>query len=477
MPPRVGDCLFHDAVPQVHCPTAAFPGPSAPTFPPLFSRPLLSLGARVPLAAMASALSAPAWSTMRAATVAAAARGAARSPAAAAAAVATASQPRRHMSSETLKRTVLHDFHESLGGKMVPFAGYSMPVQYSSEGIKASHLWVRSSAGLFDVSHMGQVRLRGKDAVSWLEGLVVADVAGLAPGTGTLSVLTTESGGIIDDTIISNLGDATIGMVINAGCKDKDLAHMREHLSTARAAGKDVDIEVLDDAALLALQGPKAAAVLAELAPSLNLSTMAFMASESADVAGIPCHVTRCGYTGEDGFEISVDNSQAVTLTETLLAHEAVHAAGLGARDSLRLEAGLCLYGNDIDETTSPVEAALTWTIGKRRRAEGGGFLGDSVIMKQLADGITRRRMTFVVEKGAPPRGHEKILNEAGEEVGEVTSGGWGPSAGKALGMGYAKKPFNKTGTKLTIPLRGKEVAIQVVKSPVVKTSYFSLTG
>ncbi|KAK1858542.1 hypothetical protein I4F81_001143 [Pyropia yezoensis] len=391
---------------------------------------------------MASALSAPAWSAMRAATVAAAARGAARSPAATAAAVATASQPRRLMSSEALKRTVLHDFHESLGGKMVPFAGYSMPVQYSSEGIKASHLWVRSSAGLFDVSHMGQVRLRGKDAVSWLEGLVVADVAGLAPGTGTLSVLTTESGGIIDDTIISNLGDATIGMVINAGCKDKDLAHMQEHLSAARAAGKDVDIEVLDDAALLALQGPKAAAVLAELAPSLNLSTMAFMASETADVVGIPCHVTRCGYTGEDGFELSVDNSQAVTLTETLLANEAVHAAGLGARDSLRLEAGLCL-----------------------------------VIMKQLADGITRRRMTFVVEKGAPPRGHEKILNEAGEEVGEVTSGGWGPSAGKALGMGYAKKPFNKTGTKLTIPLRGKEVAIQVVKSPVVKTSYFSLTG
>jgi len=428
---------------------------------------------------MASALSTPAWSAMRAAAAAAAGvRSAGRSPAAAAAAAAgILPAHRRSASTEALKQTVLHDFHTSLGGKMVPFAGYSMPVQYASEGIKASHLWVRSSAGLFDVSHMGQVRLRGKDAVSWLEGLVVADVAGLAPGTGTLSVLTTESGGIIDDTIISNLGDGALGMVINAGCKDKDLAHMREHLSAARSAGKDVDLEVLDEAALLALQGPKAAAVLGELAPSLNLSTMAFMAGQAADVAGIPCHVTRCGYTGEDGFEISVDGSQAVALTETLLANEAVHAAGLGARDSLRLEAGLCLYGNDIDETTTPVEAALSWTIGKRRRAEGGGFLGDAVIMEQLANGTTRRRMTFIVEKGAPPRGHEKILNEAGEEVGEVTSGGWGPSAGKALGMGYAKKPFNKTGTKLSIPLRGKEVAISVVKSPVVKTSYFSLTG
>lgn len=372
-----------------------------------------------------------------------------------------------------LKTTILHDKHVELGGKMVPFAGYAMPVQYP-DGIKDSHLFVRSSAGLFDVSHMGQVRLHGADRVRFIEKLVVGDIAGLDEGTGGLSVLTTESGGIIDDTIVSNLGGNLHGMVINAGCKDKDLKHMREHLAEAKQAGMDVDLEVVEDHELLALQGPKAMETMQKLSPNHDFVHMAFMSCVNIDVMGIPCHVTRCGYTGEDGFELSVPGDRTLELFEGLIAEDAVRPVGLGARDSLRLEAGLCLYGNDIDDSTTPIEAGLTWTVGKRRR-ESGGFLGADVILGQIKNGTSRRRMGFVMEKGAPARGGEALMNEEGVVVGKVTSGGFSPSLGKAIGMGYADKPFNKSKTKLAVQVRSRTNAVEVRKMPLVPASYYSV--
>lgn len=375
-----------------------------------------------------------------------------------------------------LKTTVLHDRHMAIGGKMVPFAGYSMPVQYP-DGIKDSHLFVRSSAGLFDVSHMGQVRLRGRDRISFLETLVVADVAALKPGHAQLSVMTLPNGGILDDTIITNLDEDTTGMVINAGCKDKDLVHMRAHMADAVAQGKDVSLEVVEDHELLALQGPKAMTVLAALTNgAYDLITMPFMTARAMTVAGdITCHVTRCGYTGEDGFELSVPADRTVELFDALIARDDVRPVGLGARDSLRLEAGLCLYGNDIDDTTSPVEAGLTWTIGKRRREEGG-FLGDEVILKHLNEGISRRRMAYIMPKGAPARGGEDIIDiESGNKVGTVTSGGFSPSLGKAIGMGYADKPFNKSGTKLAVKVRTRTNEVEVKKMPLVPANYYTV--
>lgn len=369
-----------------------------------------------------------------------------------------------------LKTTVLHDKHIALGGKMVPFAGYSMPVQYP-DGIKDSHLFVRSSAGLFDVSHMGQVRLHGSDRVAFLEKLVVADVAAIPDRSSQLSVITTESGGIIDDTIITNLGDGALGMVINAGCKDKDIAHIRAHIAESNM---DVALEVIEDHDLLALQGPKAMETLAKMVPDVDLVKMPFMTCAEMNLNGIQCHVTRCGYTGEDGFEISVPSVKALELFETLIAEDTVRPVGLGARDSLRLEAGLCLYGNDIDETTSPVEAGLNWTIGKRRR-ETGGFLGSDVILKHLNEGITRRRMAFIMKKGAPARGGESLLNEAGEAIGTVTSGGFSPTLGMAIGMGYANKPFNKSGTALKVQVRTRMNDVDVKKMPLVPSNYYSV--
>lgn len=370
-----------------------------------------------------------------------------------------------------LKQTVLHDTHVAIGGKMVPFAGYSMPVQYP-DGIKDSHLFVRSSSGLFDVSHMGQITLHGADRVKFLEQLVVADVAAIPEHSSQLSVMTLPNGGILDDTIISNLG-GHLGMVINAGCKDKDLAHIRQWLADSKAKGMDVDLEVIDDFELLALQGPLSMSVMERLVPGFDFKGMNFMTNSSINILGAQCHVTRCGYTGEDGFEISVPAGKTVELFEVLTAQEEVRPVGLGARDSLRLEAGLCLYGNDIDDSISPVEAALTWTIGKRRRAEGG-FLGSEVVQSHLSDGIERRRMGFVMGKGAPARGGEDIMNESGEVVGKVTSGGFSPCLGKGIGMGYALKPFNKSGTQLKVKVRSKVNDITVQKLPLVPSNYYT---
>lgn len=385
---------------------------------------------------------------------------------AAAAEAATASK------TTALKTTALHARHEQLGGKMVPFAGYSMPVQYP-DGIKDSHLFVRKSAGLFDVSHMGQVRLHGADRVRFLEKLVVADLEALAVGRAQLSLLMAENGGVIDDTIITNMGDH-LAMVINAGCKEKDVAHMQLHLDAARKAGMDVRLEIVRDHELLALQGPRAAQVLSEMVSShVDLTRMSFMNATRMDVDGLSCVVTRCGYTGEDGFELSVPMTGVTTLFDTLISRDEVRPAGLGARDSLRLEAGLCLYGNDMDEQITPVEAGLTWTIGRRRR-EGGAFLGAERVLPQLRDGVEKKRMMFVMKRGAPARGGETLTDEEGRAVGVVTSGGYSPSLGCAIGMGYAQRPANKSGTRLRVAVRSKVNDVVVTKMPLVATNYYT---
>ncbi|KAI8388214.1 uncharacterized protein BYT42DRAFT_559288 [Radiomyces spectabilis] len=265
--------------------------------------------------------------------------------------------------SEEVKKTALYDFHVKHGGKMVPFAGYAMPIQYGNMGMLASHLHTREKASIFDVSHMLQSRVVGKDRKKFFETLVTADLHNMPVGQGSLSVFTNEQGGIIDDTIVMQHEDS-LYVVSNAGCADKDTAHIRKHLAEFQKKGGDVDWEIITDHSLIAIQGPSAAAALEALVGK-SLNDFGFMNGRFMDVAGVPCHIARSGYTGEDGFELSIPTPEIVTITEKLLAQPGVELAGLGARDSLRLEAGLCLYGNDLDETTTPVEAGLTWTIRK----------------------------------------------------------------------------------------------------------------
>ncbi|KAG2483828.1 hypothetical protein HYH03_017351 [Edaphochlamys debaryana] len=371
-----------------------------------------------------------------------------------------------------LKKTVLYDLHVANGGKMVPFAGWSMPIQYK-DSIMESTTWCRQNASLFDVSHMCGLTLKGKDAIKWLEGLVVGDIAGLKNGTGSLSVFTNEKGGIIDDTVITKVDGQQIYVVVNAGCREKDLAHLNKHLAEAKAKGMDVGMTIHDDRSLLALQGPAAHEVLGPLmgAKASDLKTFYFSDFRSFDIAGIPCWVTRTGYTGEDGFEISVPSTHAVALTEKLLANSRVRLAGLGPRDSLRLEAGLCLYGNDLTEDLTPVEAGLAWTIGKRRR-EAFDFLGGETIKKQLAEGVSKRRVGFV-SSGAPARQHSVVSTPDGKVVGEITSGAFSPCLKKNVAMGYVEKDYAKAGTALRVEVRGKQNDAVVTKMPFVPTPYY----
>lgn len=368
-----------------------------------------------------------------------------------------------------LKKTVLYDFHVAHGGKMVPFAGYAMPIQYK-DSIMESTTWCREHASLFDVSHMCGLTLKGKDAVTFLEGLVVGDIAGLADGTGSLSVFTNEKGGIIDDTVITKVSPTEIYLVVNAGCREKDLEHIGKHLKAAKAAGKDVSIDVHDDRGLLALQGPAAAKVVQALTPH-NLAKLYFGNFARFDVAGVPCWVTRTGYTGEDGFEISVPNSHAQQLADKLVSNPEVRLAGLGPRDSLRLEAGLCLYGNDLNEEITPIEAGLAWTVAKRRR-EAFDFLGGQVIKQQLAGGVAQRRVGFT-SSGAPARQHSEITTPDGKRVGEVTSGAFSPCLKKNVAMGYVDKAYAKAGTELNLVVRGKAQKAVVTKMPFVTTTYY----
>lgn len=359
------------------------------------------------------------------------------------------------------KRTPLYDLHRELGARMVDFAGWAMPVHYP-QGILQEHQWCRAEAGLFDVSHMGQVRIEGPGAPMALERLVPGNIIGLPPGQARYTVLTDDAGGILDDLIATRTADGLF-VVVNAGCRDADIAHLRATLEP------DCRVVELTDRALLALQGPAAAGVLARRAP--GCTDLRFMQSAEMPVDGIPCRVSRLGYTGEDGFEISVPANRAATLARTLLAAPEVRPIGLGARDSLRLEAGLCLYGHDIDRTTTPVEAGLAWTIAKRRREEGG-FPGAAVILGQLRDGPPRRLVGLRPEGRAPAREHTEIQDPDGRRLGEVTSGGFGPTVGAPIAMGYVAMAHAAPGTPVQLVVRGRPLPARIVELPFVPHRY-----
>jgi len=364
-----------------------------------------------------------------------------------------------------LKQTPLHALHVASGGRLVPFAGYDMPVQYKL-GILKEHLHTRAAAGLFDVSHMGQLVLRGAGGGEALEKLVPADVLNLAEGRMRYGQFTNAAGGILDDFMISNCGDC-LGLVVNAACKEADIAHLEANLP------EGCTLEYLDSKALLALQGPKAAEVLAQHC-DISFEGFPFMSFRETTVAGIAVTLSRSGYTGEDGFEISVEGDDAHLLAETLIGEGDVELIGLGARDSLRLEAGLCLYGHDINETTSPVEAGLSWSIGKRRREEGG-FIGDETILRHLSEGTERKRVGLKPEGRALLRDHAVLSTVNGEQVGEITSGGFGPTLGGPLAMGYVRSDSAEVGTILNAELRGKSVVIEVVAMPAVPARFFRM--
>ena len=353
---------------------------------------------------------------------------------------------------ETL-RTPLHTLHEAAGAVMTPFAGYVMPLRYPA-GMVAEHLQARERAALFDVSHMGQVLLMGPDAAEALETLVPGDIRGLAEGAMRYTLLTGEAGGILDDLMVTRI-DGGLALVVNAARKEADIAHLRERL-----AGTDILPE--PDRALLALQGPAARDVLAECAG------MAFMSACETSVAGIPVRVSRSGYTGEDGFELSVRDADAVALAERLLAHGGVSWAGLGARDSLRLEAGLCLYGHDIDEGTTPLEAGLGWTIPQRRRAERN-FPGAAAILDAPP---TRRRVGLRPEGRVIARGGTTVADADGAAAGRVTSGGFGPTLGGPMAMAYLPARMTRPGTPVTFDVRGRARPGTVVPLPFVPRNH-----
>jgi aminomethyltransferase len=371
-----------------------------------------------------------------------------------------------------LKRTPLYALHVALGGKMVPFAGYEMPVQYAP-GVLREHLHTRGRAGLFDVSHMGQIALRAKsgraeDAALALERLVPQDIVAVAPGRQRYAQFTNESGGILDDLMVANFG-SHLFLVVNAACKEADEAHLREHLSDVCV------VEPLPDRALIALQGPGAESVLARLCA--DAPAMRFMDAGPREVDGLPCFVSRSGYTGEDGFEISVPAEQAERLAKKLLENSDVLPIGLGARDSLRLEAGLCLYGHDIDTTTTPVEGALEWSIQKSRRkggARSGGFAGADKILHQLENGAPRRRVGLRPEGRAPVReGAALFADEASvESVGTVTSGGFGPSLNAPVAIGYVPSARAAPGTQIFAEVRGQRLPLKVAPTPFVPNTY-----
>jgi aminomethyltransferase len=370
-----------------------------------------------------------------------------------------------------LKTTPLHALHVSLGAKMVPFAGYDMPVQYPL-GVMKEHLHTRAAAGLFDVSHMGQVIVKAKsggyaDAALALEKLVPVDILGLKEGRQRYGFFTDANGNILDDLMITNRGDHLL-VVVNAACKDQDVAHMQANLTAC-------DVTLLEDRALIALQGPRAEAVLAEL--WAGVSAMKFMDVVEVPLHDVPCIISRSGYSGEDGFEISVPQAHAADVANALLEHPDCEAIGLGARDSLRLEAGLCLYGNDIDTSTSPIEASLEWALQKARKAGGdreGGFPGAERILGELANGTTRRRVGLKPEGKAPVRSHAKLFADAEgkTELGEVTSGTFGPTVEGPVAMGYLPVSHTAAGTQVYAEVRGKYLAMTVASLPFITPTY-----
>ncbi len=359
------------------------------------------------------------------------------------------------------RRTPLYDLHVELGGRMVEFAGWTLPVQYPA-GIMAEHRHCRSAAALFDVSHMGQVLVRGEDAALAFERLVPADVGGLGLGQLRYTVFTNEQGGVLDDLIVGRV-EGGLFVVVNAGCRDADLAHMRATLEPACA------VEELAGRALLALQGPAAAAVMARLAPAA--AGLAFMQAAEMPVGGLACRVARSGYTGEDGFELSIDAARGEALARRLLDQPEVAPAGLGARDSLRLEAGLCLYGHELSTTISPIEAGLAWTIPKRRRVDGG-FPGATVILEQLAEGAKRKLVGLRPDGRAPAREGTEVQDADGQPLGRVTSGGFGPTAGGPIALGYVARAQAAPDTPLQLAIRGRPHPARIVKLPFVPHRY-----
>ena len=376
-----------------------------------------------------------------------------------------------------LLQVPLNDLHASLGARMVPFAGYSMPVQYPA-GLMAEHLHTRTAAGLFDVSHMGQLRLVGPDAAAAFESLMPVDVIDLAVGKQRYGLLLNDDGGIIDDLMFVNRDYANGGdifVIVNGACKVGDIAHIQAKI------GSRCEVIPMPERALLALQGPQAITAMQRLCPGIE--KLVFMTGGQFEVAcgaqTVSCFITRSGYTGEDGFEISVHADDAATLATTLLAQPEVKPVGLGARNSLRLEAGLCLYGNDIDTTTTPVEAGLNWAMQKVRRADGaraGGFPGAAKILAQLAGqagATTRKRVGLMALERIPVRDHTALQDLNGQPIGEITSGLLGPTINQPVAMGYVPPEFAALGTKINALVRGKSVPMQVVAMPFVPTNYF----
>lgn len=372
-----------------------------------------------------------------------------------------------------LKRTPLHGLHCALGASMAPFAGYDMPVHYPM-GVMEEHIHTRRRAGLFDISHMGQVRLVASGADHLMEQITPGDIVGLAPGRLRYTFLMKENGGIYDDLMVTrpevtdSASSDTLYLVLNAAFQEKDVVIMEHAFSDVEG----VALIKEDDRALLALQGPEAVDVLATLMGAPSLKTMPFMSVQDVVWQGVSYRVSRCGYTGEDGFEISVVSNRAESLARSLLAHEAVEPIGLGARDSLRLEAGLCLSGQDIDENTSPVEAGLMRFVPKRRREEGN-YLGAEIIHQQLEKGVRWHRVGIVPEGRAPARSGVVIIGSGEEDIGVVSSGGFGPSVGRPVAMGYVLDGWQKVGTAVRLIVRDKARAGRIVDMPFIEPNYY----
>jgi len=373
------------------------------------------------------------------------------------------------MSASDLLTTPLHALHLELSARMVPFAGYSMPVQYPT-GLMAEHQHTRTQAGLFDVSHMGQLEIIGPDAAAALETLLPVDVMGLAVGKQRYGLLLNDAGGIMDDLMFFRLEEERWFIIVNGACKAADIAHIQARI------GSRCTVRPLPDCALLALQGPQAVDVMTRLNP--DIAALVFMTGGHFSLADIPCFVTRSGYTGEDGFEISVANEHAETLARTLLAQAEVQPIGLGARNSLRLEAGLCLYGNDLDTTTTPPEAALNWAIQKVRRTGGartGGFPGAEKILAQIDNpaSLTRKRVALIALERVPVREPAELQSVEGQHIGNVTSGLLGPTIDKPIALAYVKPEFSAVGTRIHAVVRGKVVPMEVASAPFVPTRYY----
>jgi aminomethyltransferase len=365
----------------------------------------------------------------------------------------------------TLLHTPLHALHAELGAKMVPFAGYDMPVQYP-RGIIKEHLHTREAAGLFDVSHMGQVVVEGGGSAAFLESLVPADVAGLGINRQTYALFTNEKGGVLDDLIITRWDGDRFFLVVNAACKEQDIGHLRAHLG-------DQSLAVMDGQALLALQGPAARDVMRALCPAA--ADLLFMQGCRADIEGVGAYITCSGYTGEDGFEISIPAPAAEGVARRLLGFDSVQPIGLGARDSLRLEAGLCLYGHELTTDIDPVQAGLAWSVGKPRRQGGersGGFPGAKTILERMAGGTSVRRVGLKVDGKRPVREGQAVLDDAGRQVGEICSAGYGASVGGPIAMAYVERELGEPGTALSVVVRDKQVPVTVAALPFIPRRY-----